>query len=274
MTIKTAESAASTAQTAGNLAALLHELTLPDDAAELRHLVELCRRSARIRAWLFGRFANDATTQSAFRALLMDAAGTTPTGSVWSATLQRQVLSQAEQSSHLPGRFGGLTEDRVLTLIKRYQAGQIDETIFLLVRCWLRFLASDQSTIPVALWRPTLKQWAAITRDGSGRLARHVASAVQFFHERSGRRIGEADFGYSHSWKIHVLLYVLERPQACYHVSELRDHLPAKFRQVDRKTIRKFCQEHGIGRDVRAGRPRASTRPTAASREVTRGDSR
>ena len=204
----------------------------------------------------------------------MDATNTATTGSVWSAVLQRQVLSRAAQPGEQPGRFGGLTEARVLTLIKRYQAGQIDETIFLLVRCWLRFLASDWTTVPVALWRPTLEQWAAITNDGSGRLARHVASAVQFYHERSGRRIGEADFGYTHSWKIHVLLYILDRPQSCYRVSELRDHLPTKFHGVDRKTIREFCRQHGIRRDVRAGRPQASRRPTAAKTVVTRGDSR
>jgi len=253
---------------------LLHELTLPDDAAELRHLVELCRHSARIRAWLFGRFANDVATQTAFRAVLSGAAGSAAPGAVWSPVLQRQVLSQPGQTRNRPGRFGGLTEARILTLIKRYQAGRIDEAIFFFVRYWLCFLAAGRTTIPVALWRPTLQQWAAIMSDGSGRLAHQVERAVQFFHERSDRCIGEADFGRGNSWKIHVLLFILGRPQACYRVSELRDHLPVKFRRVDRKLIRKFCREHGIRRDTQAGHPRASRRPTAAKAVVTQGDFR
>lgn len=269
---KPAEPAA--ARTGDNLGDLLHELTLPDDASELRHLVELCRHSSRIRAWLFGRFANDAGTQAAFRAVLTGAVGTVAPGAVWSPVLQRQVLSQPGQSGGPPGRYGGLTEAGILTLIKRYQAGGIDETIFLLVRCWLRFRASGGQAVPVALWRPTLQQWAAITSDGSGERARHVARAVRFFHERSGRRIGEADFGYTHSWKIHVLLFILERPQACYRVSELSDHLPVKFRLVDRKAIRKFCRDHGIRRDARAGRPWASKRAIVAKSTGTWEDSR
>jgi hypothetical protein len=262
------------AQAAEDFDALLHELTLSDDAAELRHLVELCRHSLRIRAWLFGRFANDPATQSAFRALLSDPSGTAAHESVWSPVLQRQVLSKPGQPGEQPGRFGGLTEARILALIKRYQAGRIDGTVFFFVRCWLRFLASGRTAVPVALWRPTLQQWAAIMSDGTGRLAHHVASAVKFFHERSDRTIGEADFGYTHSWKIHLLLFILEHPRTCYRVSELRDQLPEKFRGVDRKSIREFCQAHGIQRDVRAGPPRTSWRRTAAKSLIARGNFR
>jgi hypothetical protein len=47
---------------AGDLPAvgeLMRELTLPDDAADLWALADLCRRSLRVRSWLFGRFAKE-----------------------------------------------------------------------------------------------------------------------------------------------------------------------------------------------------------------------
>ena len=267
---KTASVTSSSAPAVRKLGALLHELTLPDDAAELRHLVELCRHSPRIRAWLFGRFANDVATQTAFRAVLSGGAGSAAPGTVWSPVLQRQVLSEPRQWDAEPRRFGGLTEAGVLTLIKRYQAGYIDETIFLLVRCWLRFLAAGTANVPVALWRPTLQQWAGIVSDARGRLARHLAGAVQFFGERAGRPIGEADFGYPQSWKIHVLVYILEHPKPCYRVGELHEHLPAKFQRVGCNKIRTFCSKHGIRRDTRAGRRLPSWRATAAQKVVTR----
>lgn len=257
----------------GELGALLHELTLPDDAAELRHLMELCRQSMRIRAWLFARFANDAATQTAFRALLSGGAGSVVPGAVWSPMLQRQVLSQPGQANRASRRFGGLTEAGVMALIKRYQAGYLDESIFFLVRCWLRFLASGAASVPVALWRPTVKQWAAIMSDASGRLARHLACVLQFFRERAGRRIGEADFGYTNSWRIHILVDILEHPQPRYRVGELHAHLPAKYQSVGCKRIREFCKRHGIRRDTSAGRRLPSSRPAAAEQVATRGHS-
>lgn len=252
------------AEAVSRFEALLHDLTLSDDAAELRHLVELCRQSPRVRVWLFACFANCPATQTAFRALLANPSGSAALEPVWAPRLQRQVLSKPGQPGEQPGRFGGLTEARILELIKRYQAGRIDPTMFLLVRCWLRWLAPEMPAVPVGLWRPTLQQWEAIMSDGTGRLARHLASAIQFFHERFDRTIGEADFGYTHSWKVHLLVYILEHPRTGYRVSELHAQLPAKYRGVDRKTIREFCQAHGIQRDVRAGPPRASWRRTAA----------
>jgi hypothetical protein len=238
-----------------HLAVLLEELALPDDAAELRHLVEVCRRSVRIRAWLFGRFANDPETQSAFRAVLNGAGPGLAAGAVWSPGLQRQVLSGVGPTGDQSGRFGGLTETEVLSLIKRYQAGRNDGRIFLLVRCWLRFLGNTGAAVPVALWRPTLQLWAELISDKHGRLLRQMLRAVQFLGERSNSGLGEADYGYTHSWKIHVLLFILERPQASYRMRELHRHLPVKFRHLPCKKIREFCIKHGIRRDARAGRP-------------------
>ena len=76
---------------ADELAALLHELSLHDDASELRHFVELCRSSLRVRIWLFSRFAKEPATQAKFRAFLRDP-GSSPDG-LWSPVLEREVTS-------------------------------------------------------------------------------------------------------------------------------------------------------------------------------------
>jgi hypothetical protein len=50
-------------------------------------------------------------------------------------------------------------------------------------------------------------------------------------------------------------------------VSELRESLPERYRRVDRHEIRLFCQQVGLRRDERPGRPssRKVRSPTAAN---------
>lgn len=234
-------------------AALLSEMKQPDDAAELGHLVELCRRSTRVRAWLFGRFANERDTQAAFRQLLNGTSGGDPQISPWSPGLNRYMRRMPEHSVESAGRHGGLSEAQVLAAIKHYQANRMDVVTFLLVRCWQRFWASEEITAPVALWQPTLRHWAAMAGDASGRLAGQLKATLRFFHERTGQTTGEADYGFPNAWKIHVLVYILDHPQPRYRVGELRTHLPAKYAQVQRKEVREFCKLHGIQRDVNPG---------------------
>ena len=231
-------------------AALLDELGRPDDAAELRHLVELCRRSTRVRAWLFGRFANERDTQAAFRQLLN---GRDENASPWSAGLSRHMRPRLTPTADSRGRHGGLTEAQILALIKHYQSDKMDVVTFLLVRCWQRFWGSDEMNAPVALWSPTLRHWAAINRDASGRLAHQLVMTLRFFHESAGQATGETDFGFPNTWKIHVLVHILDHPQPRYRVGELRAHLPPKYGNVQRKEVRQFCKLHGIERDVNPG---------------------
>ena len=243
---------------ADELAALLHELSLHDDASELRHFTEVCRRSLRVRTWLFGRFAQEPETQQKFRAFLRDSS--VPVDGLWSSVLGREVASKPPPAPAVAGEFGGLSESAIWALIKLYQAGQLDVMTFLLVRVWRQIAAADRSP-PPALWRATLNHWAAIVGDAEGRLARDLAKAVDFFHERPDGLGGGVDVESEASWKVHVLLYILDHPQPCYRVGELHDHLPAKFRRmrrngnpwVARQEIRKFCEKHGIRRDQRAG---------------------
>ena len=256
---------------ADELAALLHELSLHDDASELRHFVEVCRRSLRVRTWLFGRFALEPKTQQKFRTFLRD--GSAPADGLWSPVLEKEVTSRPPLA---PGArdFGGLPESAIWALIKRYQAGRINVMTFLLVRVWLQVAAADRSA-PPALWRATLDHWAAIVGDAEGLLARDLLKAIAFFHERPNGLAGGVDIESEDSWKIHVLLYILDHPQPCYRVGDLFDHLPARFRRVrrsgnpyvDRREIRKFCEKHGIRRDRRAGqRPQSNSESFSAQR--------
>jgi len=235
---------------AGDLPAvgeLLGELTVPGDTGELRALADLCRRSLRVRAWLFGRFAREPATQAAFRRYLSDSNGICPPP--WRVAPTRACRPP------LVGPHGGLSEMEILALIKGYQAGSLDVMAFVLVRLWRRFVGPGRQEAPVALQTATARYWDALASDRSGKIARDLAGVLHFFRERAGRRIGEADFGHASSWKIHLLVYLLDHPRPRYKLGELHDGLPAKYRQVDRRELRDFCRRHGIRRDPRAGRP-------------------
>jgi hypothetical protein len=103
--------------------------------------------------------------------------------------------------------------------------------------------------------------------DGEAQFLRSALNAVRFFHARITRNIGEVDFGPHNSWKIHLLLHILDSPKPRYRVSELQAGLPAKYRHVEQRAIRRFCQRCGICRDTRPGRRPMAGR--AASRALS-----
>ena len=240
------------------VAGLLRELTLPDEAAELLLLIDLCRRSLRVRAWLFGRFAHEPTTQAAFRAFLADPNSTEPGPPLWPRALIVAMQPDSVRPAPGAGPHGGLSEMQILALIKGYQAGLSDVTTFVLARLWRRFLRSDRKDAPLALQLASAKYLGALANDDSGRMARDLSVVLRFFRERSGRTLGEGDFGHASSWKIHVLVHILDHPRPCYKVGELHRSLPPKYRRVDRGEVRNLCRRHGIRRDQRAGRPLAA----------------
>ena len=235
------------------IARFLHESMLPEHAAEARHFVNFCRKSLFIRSWLFERFATKPAAQTAFRKLLADPTSVGPGAPLWSPLMTRLVLSEAPRQTAGKGPHGGLSEARILALIKRYQGGGMDTMTFLLVRLWTRLAASGRTDVPAAFIDAITGHWAAVASDHSGRLARDFLRVVRFFRERSDRAIAEADFGHANSWKIHVLLYILDYPKPRYQVGELHGNLPLKYQHVDRRAIRQFCKEHGIRRDQKPG---------------------
>ena len=237
----------------------LHEAMLSDDAAEMRHFIKLCRSSLFVRVWLFERFGRKPATQSAFRRLLADPAKIDPGAQIWSPLMTRMVLSEPRHQVSGEGPYGGLSEARVLALIKRYQGSGMDVMTFLLVRLWTRLAAAGRTDVPAAFIDAITGHWTALATDTSGRLTRDFLRAVRFFSERSGRTIGEADYGHANTWKIHVLVHILDHPRFRYQVGELHANLPVKYRHVDRRAIRQFCKEHGIRRDQKPGERPAGT---------------
>jgi len=235
------------------IARFLHEAMLPEHAAEARHFVKFCRNSLFIRAWLFESFARKPATQSAFRKLLADPASIGPEAPLWSPLMTQLILSKPVHQPRGNGPYGGLSEASILALIKLYQGGGMDVMTFLLVRLWTRLAASGRADVPAGLLDAIASHWMAIASDPSGRLVYDLLRAVRFFGERTDRVIGEADFGHTNSWKIHVLLYLLDCRKPRYQVGELHDNLPVKYRHVDRRSIRQFCKEHDIRRDQRPG---------------------
>jgi hypothetical protein len=239
---------------AGDLPAvgeLLRELSLPAEAAELRAFADLCRRSLRVRAWLFGRFAREPATQAAFRLFLADSVHPSP----WRRTPSHAARAVSGDPPSGEGSHGGLSEMQILALIKGYQAGSLDVMAFVLIRLWRRFLGTGGRDVPVTLQAATAKYWTALASDNTGRMARDLSDVLQFFRERSGRAISEADFGHACSWKIHLLVHILDHPRPRYRLGELHESLPAKYRHVDRRELRDCCVYHGIRRDQKAGRP-------------------
>ena len=133
------------------IARFLHESMLPEHAAEARHFVRFCRNSLFIRAWLFERFATKPATQAAFRKLLADPASIAANAPLWSPLMTRMVLSEAPRQIGRAGPHGGLSEARILALIKRYQGGGMDTMTFLLVRlgrAWQRRAAPISGRLP------------------------------------------------------------------------------------------------------------------------------
>ena len=244
---------------------LLRGLSFPDDAAELLLFIDLCRRSLRLRAWLFGRFAAEPSTQVAFRAFLNDPAGPEPARPLWPRVLADAVRVSPRSPAPGKGPYGGLTELELLALIKGYQAGLQDLSTFALVRFWRRFAAAKADDVPLALQLATATHFGRLANDDTGRLARELQKVLRFFRHRSNQAVGAADFGHADSWKIHLLLHILDHPRPAYKVSTLCCALPPTHDGVERREIRRFCQRHGIRRDERPGRPSglASKRPSA-----------
>jgi len=249
------------------LGAVLDELLLPDDIAELRQLVDLCRNSLTVRSWLFARFANQSVTQAAFRTTLSGSAKPEVVARLWSSQIAEMVFARPKASTSERGAYGGLSRSRILLLIARHQYELTDLKTFLLVRLWIRCVAVRGRCFPANLCRITLEHWAAMMADGEGQFLRNALNAVRFFHARINRTIGEVDFGPHNSWKIHLLLHILDSPKPCYRVSELQAGLPAKYRHVAPRAIRRFCRHCGIRRDTRPGRRPISDRK--ASRDFS-----
>lgn len=238
------------------LSEMLSELIEPDDVTEILQFRKLCRRSLAVGSWLFVRLAAEAPIREDFRLLLTRTAAVEFKAERRSQKHAKSGLGDGSKLARIEGAFGGLSKPRILTLIMRYQYHGTDLKTFMLIRLWLRLIASGKNRIPVRLWRTTLKHLRAIIADREGRLLYDALHAIRFFHGRSNGMIKDIELGYNDAWKMHVLLYILRTPKERYSVRELRAILPIRMCYVARRSVRHFCQLHGIQRDTTPGVPR------------------
>lgn len=233
------------------LAAALHELRLSGDAAGLRVLVHLCRRSDRVRRWITSRIGSDETRRR-FTAFLD---GNTDDIALWGAAVGAEVVSDPSPTKEETGPHGGLSQVQVWRLIKECQGSDANTALFLVTQTWHAVLAEGRP-VPAALWLPTLECWHEMVADRSARKAQAFVKMLKLL---DGRSTPAGD-----SWHIRVLLYILQHPQPRYRVGELLNSLPERFRRtrangnlyVERREVRKFCDKCGIERDKTPGAPK------------------
>lgn len=224
--------------------------------------LDLCRRSPELRDWLWTEFAGSATVRKKLAehldkppaapttglALLAELAGESRPLQKVTARLRRQLPLRENRL------FGGLTWSEVEKLIRHYHAGSIDVSAFMLARAWREACKAGEVPIHFRCAGTALLDDAISGRDK--RLLQHLAKAVEFLDQSDSAHERRLMLGHTNWWKLCVLFYLLNHPKPRYQTRELRAHLAGKGIRIDTALIRRFCLEHAIARDTRAGRPR------------------
>lgn len=230
--------------------------------AAVTAFLDLCRRSPELRDWLWTEFAGSKTVREKL-AVLLDGPSSTPTaGTALLAELAGESLPLRKVTDRLRRQwplkenrlFGGLTWNEVEKLVRHYHAGSIDVSAFMLARAWRE--ASKAGGVPVHMRQAgtALLDDAISGRDK--RLLQHLAKAVDFLDQSDSAHERRLLLGHTNWWKLCVLFYMLNHPKPRYQTRELRAHLVGKGIRIDTALIRRFCLEHSIARDTRAGRPK------------------
>jgi hypothetical protein len=238
-----------------------------DESAAVSLFVDLCRSSPALRQWLWEDFAGDPAQRAEFARQLKAGdrdiarfADLDGNGAAWREELKGLRARFATQT------YGGLSFEQLKELIVRHQAGQGDAAAFLLALEWRRARAS--SRVSPRLMRAASDFLSAAMAPGGADLLRHLARAIDLteaFDNRAGIR---AALGFTDWWKLTVLLYMMRHPAASYRTRDLHRHLIGQGLNVSPRALRQFCTEHGIARDMRAGRPAPT--PDAVSRPQRR----
>ena len=225
-----------------------------DDDAAFRLFARLCRASPALREWLWEEFARKPKTRLKVAAALAKEA-TESDAAAFAPDNRPLRIETAALRQQVPARiYGGLTWSDVEGLVRHYQAGKIDLGTFLLVNEWQR--ETGTACEPPRLILASAEWFGQVVRAGDTRLLRHVGKTLKFLGvlETASRRRGL--FGHTDWWKLNVLFYILRHPRESYRTREFRAYLSDLGIEVGTKDIRRFCSRHGIGRDMRAGRPK------------------
>jgi len=145
--------------------------------------------------------------------------------------------------------YGGLTSQKIVTLVRQYQAGSIETSAFLLAHAWRKPPRS-----PFALLNATVQYLQTVFAQDRPNLLHQLARAADFFHGRTPGSISRVQFGHTSWWRLHILYYMLRNPKQAYRIGEFSRYLAAQKINIDPKSIRRFCIRHHIARDERSGR--------------------
>lgn len=241
-----------------------------DESAAATLFVQLCRDYAGLRRWLWEDFARDAATRERFDCLLRRRAPTR--ASRFSDLAPADTGAEAELRNlraSFPARiFGGLTWAEVEALVGQFRAGRADLLAFLLALQWRRAGKAARRS-------PLLLQCLAefvdpVLRSGDRHRLNQLRTAVGLVTDgvSAGRR--RTSVGPANWWKLQLLSYILSRPRPSYTTRELVAHLEKQGLKANAKDVRRFCARHGIARDMRAGRPRATADAHHATATPTR----
>lgn len=237
---------------------LQHLIRTTDEAATVALFLRMVRHSSALRHWLREDYARDASVRARFDAIVSTRVVPERFADFSAADTGWQHERAALKSRLSERPFGGRSRAEIESLVLRHQAGGLDLGAFLLAHEWRKANASATSLPALVLAATTFMDSAL--REGQLRLLRHLSRAARFHQTYAERPKRRASVGFAGWWKLHALLFILKHPRPRYRTRDLIAHLAANGLAVSAKEIRRFCARHGIARDMRAGRPKGTSR--------------
>ncbi|MFZ5495492.1 MAG: hypothetical protein ACOZE5_09185 [Verrucomicrobiota bacterium] len=240
--------------------AVLERLLERRGSAFVRALADTCRAWPELGTWLCEEFGRDAEARVRFKALVAEPDSLAPdedaeaaVSGTLTALRREKTRLLAELGPDVARLWGGRTWMELEQLVRRYQAGSLDVSVFMLARHWRK--AGERARFTPELQRAGLELLDAVIRHGETRLWANLPRAVAIL-ARMDKPTVRVAFGHADWWKVHALLYMMRRPQPAYRTRDVRAHLAKLGLPISSLDFRRFCNRHGIRRDMRAGRPR------------------
>jgi len=216
---------------------------------------ELCVTSPNLRHWLWNDFAREDDVRTSFKQALKDPVA----GHKWDRAFAGQSEAWLVEQRRLRESmaetvtYGGLSRIEVEQLIRYYQAaGRVDLGAFLLAQYWFKNRERGSAT----LIRATMRFIANIVKSGQVGLLNDFAKALGYLETFRHKTKRASVVGYQDWWKLNLSLYILQNPRSAYRKRDLTAHLKGLGLSIDLRQIQRFCVQHGIARDISAGRPR------------------
>ena len=233
-------------------------MTETDEGATAALFVQLCRECRSLRHWLWEDFARDAATRARFAQRLR---GRASVEVARISALGEDTSGPEEEIRKLrasfPTRiFGGLNWAEVEALVGQFRAGRSDLAAFLLALQWRR--AGQAAPRSAHLLQCVAQFLDPVLRTGDRHRLNQLRTAVMLVTGNMSPKHRRTSLGPANWWKLQLLFFILRHPQRSYATRELIAHLTRQGLRVAAKDIRRFCARHGIRRDMRAGRPRAT----------------